>query len=157
MTAQVLFFNAFFEKDLHLNAVENLMSSIWALIHNLCRELMTQLEGLRESNVNCKRQEGIWVKNEKRCRWSIKITRCFGDNIYLLKPETHVEIILVNICSRVEARSDININNSLEIGAKVMIRFQESLRQHSKPKLWQCPQPNRKASIQQWQRTTALT
>ena len=130
------FFNAFFEKDLHLNAVENLMSSIWALIHHLCRELMTQLEGLRESNVNCKRQEGIWVKNEKKCCWSIKITRCFGDNIYLLQPEMHVEIILVNICIRVEARSDININNSLEIGAKDMIRFQEGLRQHSKPKLW---------------------
>ena len=52
--------------------------------------------------------------------------------IYLVKPETHTEIILVNICSSEEARSDVNINNTLEIGAKDMIRFQESVPDGSK-------------------------
>lgn len=51
--------------------------------------------------------------------------------IYLVKPETHTEIILVNICSSEEARSDVNIN-TLEIGAKDMIRFQESVPDGSK-------------------------
>ena len=47
--------------------------------------------------------------------------------IHPLKPEMHTENILVNICSGEEARSDVSDSNSLETGAKEMIRFQESL------------------------------
>ena len=90
---------------------------------------MAELEGLRQSKVDCTKHKEKYkgrMKTDSADRSKIQ-DALVTIIIHSLKPETHAENILANIYSAEEVKSDVKVNNSLETGAKEMIRFQESL------------------------------